>query len=100
MENRLAQKIGRPELQASGLDLRTGGAGDENRRGIDSLLDHDLEQPQPIGLDEKCRVRAVEPRQVGDVDRLRDEERRFDQRTHALDASGHVRPARNSSASR
>src|SRR5262245_32177622 len=58
------------------------------------------EQPRAVRLDQQGGVRAGEADEVADIDAVRDEERLFEALAQAVDATRHVRPARNSSASR
>src|SRR5229473_477623 len=44
--NRLAEEIGRANLEAPRLHLRTGNPGDEHGGRLDPFLNHDLEQAQ------------------------------------------------------
>src|SRR5206468_7115398 len=58
------------------------------------------EEPCPVRLDEERCIRALEPRQVADVDRVRDEQRLLERRAQAVEAAAHFLLARKSSASR
>ena len=52
------------------------------------------EEAHPVRLDEQCRVGAVQPGQVEDVDRVRDEERLLEQLPQLFDPLAHAAPFR------
>src|SRR5258708_19988408 len=60
LPNRLAEEIGRTDLETPGLHLGTGDPGDEHGRRLDPFLNHDLEQTQSA----ECRDIDVEQQEV------------------------------------
>src|SRR5438270_3496615 len=48
LPDRLAEKVGRSRFEALRFDLGSRGSGDEDRRRLDPLLDHDLEEAEAV----------------------------------------------------